>query len=127
MLRLHGRWSFGAPTWCPKFHYPLMIKQLYRLWLIYGRSYVVLILPALAYLATVGRPYCSLALRHLFTVPFFRSSHLTGHLFRPAQWRLLQRQRSPSRNSVLRAHSMLEYCPNRPHLWSFVTSIQTCT
>lgn len=33
-----------------------MNKQLYRLFLIYGRSYVVLILPALAYLAASGRP-----------------------------------------------------------------------
>ena len=33
-----------------------MIKKLFRLFLIYGRSYLVLILPALAYLAAVGRP-----------------------------------------------------------------------
>ena len=46
--------QFGRPI----FHCSLMIcKQLYRLFLIYGRSYVVLILPALAYLAAVGRPY----------------------------------------------------------------------
>lgn len=57
LLHLHGRWAFGAPTSCPKFRHSLMNKQLYRLFLIYGRSYVVLILPALAYLAASGRPW----------------------------------------------------------------------
>ena len=106
-----------------------MIKhwQLYRLFLIYGRSYLVLILPALAYLAAVGRPwYCSLTLHHLVVIRFVRSGHLTGRLFRPAQWKLLRRHGSQSRNSILCDHSMLEYSPNRSHLWSFVTSIQTC-
>ena len=32
-----------------------MIKQLYRLFLLYGRGYAVPLLPAVAYLAAVGR------------------------------------------------------------------------
>ena len=103
-----------------------MIKQLYRLFLIYGRSYVVLIVPALAYLAAVGRPNCPLLLHQLVTIGFVSSGHHTGRLFRPAQWKFLRRHHSQSRNSILCDHNILEYSPNRSHQWSFVTSIQTC-
>ena len=86
----------------------------------------MLILPALTYLAAVGRPYCLLDLHHLVTIQFVSSGHRTGRLFRSAQWKFLRWHRSQSRNSILCDHSMLECSPNQSHLWSFVKSIQTC-